>query len=117
MARKSRCYALACLSSDFRKGIRKAATRVFMPDIETVDRHSREWEIAMSVTQVKITLVGGPADLAVLDRSVPVADPGRVLKIRHGSGYEHFVHEGECETVDGHDIAVFRWTARTKIAE
>jgi hypothetical protein len=68
------------------------------------------------VTEVRITLSGGPAELTV-DRSIPVTDLGRVLKIHHLGGYEHFAHDGECRTVDGCDIAVFRWTARTKIAE
>ncbi|HKN52340.1 MAG TPA: DUF5988 family protein [Amycolatopsis sp.] len=71
----------------------------------------------MSVTQVKITLSGGPADLVTADHSVPDAEPGRTLKIRYRAGYEHYVHDGECRTVDGGEIAVFRWTHRTKIAE
>jgi hypothetical protein len=70
----------------------------------------------VSVTEVRITLSGGPAELPV-DRSIPVAELGRVLKILHLGGYEHFVHDGECRTTDGGDIAVFRWTTRTKIAE
>ncbi len=71
----------------------------------------------MSVTQVKITLSGGPVELSATDRSVAEAELGRVLKISHLGGYEHFVHDGECRTIDGCDVAVFRWTARTKIAE
>ncbi|MFG2582356.1 DUF5988 family protein [Streptomyces malaysiensis] len=34
-----------------------------------------------------------------------------------GSGYEHFVHQGDYATVDGEELPVFRWTARTAIAE
>lgn len=71
----------------------------------------------MSVTSVKIILRGGPDELAAADRSVPVAELGQKLKIRYGVGYEHFVHDGECQLIDGREVAVFRWTYRTKIAE
>jgi hypothetical protein len=74
-------------------------------------------EAAMSVTQVKIALSGGPAELAATERSVLASALDRTLKIRHGAGYEHFVHGGEFETVEGGEIAVFRWSHRTKIAE
>ncbi|MET8851084.1 DUF5988 family protein [Amycolatopsis sp. NPDC004625] len=70
-------------------------------------------EAAMSVTQVKIALSGGPAELAAAERSVLASALDRTLKIRHGAGYEHFVHGGEFQA----DIAVFRWSHRTKIAE
>ncbi len=30
---------------------------------------------------------------------------------------EHFVHDGNFLAVDGDEVAVFRWTYRTKIAE
>ncbi|MGW4057244.1 DUF5988 family protein [Amycolatopsis sp. NPDC004747] len=68
----------------------------------------------MSVTQVKIALDGGPAELALANRSVDAAALENTLKIRHGAGYEHFVHGGEFQPGD---IAVFRWSHRTKIAE
>lgn len=68
----------------------------------------------MSVTQVKIALSGGPAELAAAERSVLASALDRTLKIRHGAGYEHFVHGGEFQSGD---IAVFRWSHRTKIAE
>lgn len=71
----------------------------------------------MSVTQVKIALNGGPAELALATRSVDAAALENTLKIRHGAGYEHFVHGGEFQAVDGCEIAVFRWSHRTKIAE
>jgi hypothetical protein len=74
-------------------------------------------EAAMSVTQVKIALSGGPAELALAHRSVDASALENTLKIRHGAGYEHFVHGGEFEAVDGCEIAVFRWSHRTKIAE
>ncbi|WP_320065549.1 DUF5988 family protein [Micromonospora sp. RTGN7] len=71
----------------------------------------------MSVTSVKIMLSGGPVELAAVDRTVPVADLGQTLKIRHGAGYEHFVRDGESQTIDGCEVAVFRWLYRTKVAE
>ncbi|SCG58827.1 DUF5988 family protein [Micromonospora halophytica] len=71
----------------------------------------------MGVTQVKVILSGGPLSLPKAQRSVPKAELGQTLKIRHGAGYEHFVHDGEYRTVDGYEAAVFRWTGRTKIAE
>jgi hypothetical protein len=39
------------------------------------------------------------------------------IKHRFGAGYEHFVHRGEFTTIDGEEVAVFRWTTRTAIAE
>ncbi|KWV30527.1 DUF5988 family protein [Micromonospora rifamycinica] len=71
----------------------------------------------MSVTQVEVVLSGGPVDLSSAHRSVPESALGQILKIRHGAGYEHFIHEGEYQTVNGSEVAVFRWTGRTKIAE
>nr|AXL05415.1 hypothetical protein [uncultured bacterium] len=71
----------------------------------------------MSVTQVRIMLSGGPTELAAADRDVPVAELGKPLKICYRAGYEHFVHDGEYRTIDGREVAVFRWTYRTKIAE
>jgi hypothetical protein len=70
----------------------------------------------MSATSVNIILRGGPVELAATERSVPVAELDQTLKIRYGSGYEHFVRDGECQTADG-AVAVFRWTGRTRIAE
>ncbi|WP_067794853.1 DUF5988 family protein [Actinomadura formosensis] len=71
----------------------------------------------VSVAQVKIMLSGGPVELATVDRRVPVAELGRTLKICYRAGYEHFVHDGEYQTIDGCEVAVFHWTNRTKIAE
>ena len=80
------------------------------------DCDRREVE-TVSVTQVKIALSGGPAELAMTHRSVDASVLEHTLKIRHGAGYEHFVHGGEFDSVDGCEIAVFRWSHRTKIAE
>jgi hypothetical protein len=61
-----------------------------------------------------VVLEGGPAGIApraVLDER-PLGDNDR-LKIPHQGGYEHF------ERLDGEgvDPAVYRWVARTKVAE
>jgi hypothetical protein len=74
-------------------------------------------EVIMSDTLVKVALNGGPMDLSAADRSVPAAELSCTLKISYRAGYEHFVHDGEFRTVDGTEVAVFRWTYRTKIAE
>ncbi|MEU4246181.1 DUF5988 family protein [Amycolatopsis sp. NPDC026612] len=66
---------------------------------------------------MKIALSGGPVELAETTRSVQATALDSTLKIRYGAGYEHFVHGGEFRSVDGCDVAVFRWTHRTKIAE
>ena len=60
-----------------------------------------------------VVLEGGPAGItpgAALDGR-PLGDHDR-LKIPHQGGYEHF------ERLEGRaDAEVFRWVARTKIAE
>jgi len=71
----------------------------------------------MSDTLVKIMLSGGPMELSAADRSVPATELRCTLKISYRAGYEHFVHDGQFQTVDGAEVAVFRWTDRTKIAE
>jgi hypothetical protein len=77
----------------------------------------RELEMMMSDTLVRIMLSGGPSELAPADRTVTAAELGRTLKISYRAGYEHFVHDGEYRELDGYEVAVFRWTDRTKIAE
>jgi hypothetical protein len=62
-------------------------------------------------------LSGGPVELSTAELTIPAAELGRTLKVDHHGGYEHFVHDGECRTVDGGEVPVFRWTCRTKIAE
>jgi hypothetical protein len=71
----------------------------------------------MSATSVKIILSGGPVELSAAELAIPSAELGRTLKIGYQSGYEHFVHDGECRLVDGAEVPVFRWSCRTKIAE
>lgn len=71
----------------------------------------------MKDTLVKITLSGGPAELATKDHSVPMAELDRPLKISYLGGYEHFVLDDQYPTADRGDTVVFRWSHRTKIAE
>jgi uncharacterized protein DUF5988 len=62
----------------------------------------------------RYVLEGGPAGItpgAVLDGR-PLGDNDR-LKIPHQGGYEHF----ERTDGEGADPAVYRWVARTKVAE
>jgi hypothetical protein len=69
-------------------------------------------------TARNVVLEGGPAGItpgAVLDGR-PLGDNDR-LKIPHQGGYEHF-ERLDGEGVDtGVDTAVYRWVARTKVAE
>jgi hypothetical protein len=58
-------------------------------------------------------LEGGPTSLpeGVRRQPAPVGDDR--IKVPHLGGYEHFERS---DRVDG-DAAVYRWTARTRIAE
>lgn len=64
---------------------------------------------------IRVLLTGGPASLR--DVQHDVADPGAVVKIRVGNGYEHFSPNGELCTVDDLRLPVFAWCGRTKMAE
>ncbi|MFC4507632.1 MULTISPECIES: DUF5988 family protein [Streptomyces] len=66
---------------------------------------------------VKALLVGGPSALPAEERVRIAHSLTEKIKHRFLAGYEHFVHEGEFRTVEGQELAVFRWTARTAIAE
>ncbi|MCM4085072.1 DUF5988 family protein [Paractinoplanes hotanensis] len=57
----------------------------------------------------EVVLLGGPAELPAEARRVVVTPADDKVKIRFGSGYEHF------ERLDG--TADFTWTMRTKVAE
>jgi hypothetical protein len=64
-----------------------------------------------------VVLEGGPAGItpgAVLDGR-PLDDRDR-LKIPHQGGYEHFERRPG-DAADTADAAVYRWVARTKVAE
>lgn len=65
----------------------------------------------------KALLFGGPSSLPDDDRTQFVTSLTEKIKHRLGAGYEHFVHNGEFTTVDGEEVAVFQWAARTAVAE
>ncbi|GAA1012181.1 hypothetical protein Aple_008470 [Acrocarpospora pleiomorpha] len=67
------------------------------------------------MTSTRIVLDGGPEFKYGHVR--PTDDGSEKVKILLGSGYEHFVHNGEFLEIDGENLPVFQWSARTKIAE
>ncbi|MEV0221368.1 DUF5988 family protein [Streptomyces sp. NPDC050704] len=69
------------------------------------------------MVNVRALLCDGPSSLPDEERMQFTTSLTEKIKHRFGAGYEHFVHQGEFTTVDGEEVAVFRWTARTAIAE
>jgi hypothetical protein len=67
-----------------------------------------------SAGSINVVLEGGPAEIAMDLRTLAALPADGKIKILHYGGYEHF--ELTDEPV-GSSPAVFRWTARTKIAE
>ncbi|MER6157098.1 DUF5988 family protein [Streptomyces sp. NPDC001868] len=65
----------------------------------------------------KVLLSDGPSSLPEEERVQFATSLTEKIKHRFGAGYEHFVHQGEFTTLDGEEVAVFRWTTRTAIAE
>ncbi|TDE32609.1 DUF5988 family protein [Actinomadura sp. 6K520] len=65
---------------------------------------------------VEAVLIGGPADIPQVARTVrtPVAETK--IKILHHNGYEHFEIVRE-PRIDPSRPVAFHWTMRTKIAE
>lgn len=62
-------------------------------------------------------LRGGRDDLPEERRTATVSSLDEKVKVAFAGGYEHFVHEGEFQLVDGRRLPVFRWNDRTKTAE
>ncbi|MFI6457967.1 DUF5988 family protein [Streptosporangium amethystogenes] len=69
------------------------------------------------MTSTKIVLAGGPERLFADGHVRRPENPNEKVKILLGSGYEHFVHNGEFLTIEGENLPVFQWSERTKIAE
>ncbi|WP_055712772.1 DUF5988 family protein [Streptomyces torulosus] len=65
----------------------------------------------------KVFLADGPTYFPDEERVQFATSLTEKIKHRLGAGYEHFVHKGEFTTVDGEEVAVFRWITRTAIAE
>ncbi len=64
---------------------------------------------------IDVILVGGPDDLPTTARSQRVPRDGQKVKIHHRGGYEHFERVEGARQVS--TPVVYRWTARTRIAE
>lgn len=69
------------------------------------------------MAQITAVLVGGPAHLPEELRLQRTEDHVDVIKLPFGPGYEHFHRQGERRRVGGVDLPVFRWVARTTVAE
>ncbi|WP_103347756.1 DUF5988 family protein [Amycolatopsis sp. CA-128772] len=70
------------------------------------------------MAKIRVTLSGGPAELAERHREWTVGSIGEVAKVSYGAGYEHFSHDGEFTTTSGGDqLPVFAWCGRTRVAE
>lgn len=65
-----------------------------------------------SADVVEATLEGGPASLPPSQRRLRIAPSTEVVKVPHLGGYEHFAR-AECAG----QTLVFRWSARTRVAE
>ena len=64
--------------------------------------------------QIRVLLVGGPADVAGVREVSNLGDP---VKVARCGGYEHFRYSGVSRDVHGAQVPVFEWCDRTKIAE
>jgi hypothetical protein len=67
---------------------------------------------------VDVLLVGGPVDLpeTVRSRRIVAATADEKIKVKHRSGYEHFVPSADSGGGETGPL-VFRWVYSTKIAE
>ncbi|WP_330334535.1 DUF5988 family protein [Streptomyces sp. NBC_00536] len=63
-----------------------------------------------------IVLVGGPDGLGPLYDLQGDELPEKIAVAFYGC-HQHFEHAGECVRIDGRDLALFRFTYRTAIAE
>jgi hypothetical protein len=69
----------------------------------------------MAITIVMLT--GGPSDLLQAYNTWEVDDLEEKIKIKYRSGYEHYTHNGTFRMIDGHQLPVFQWCDRTRMAE
>jgi hypothetical protein len=68
-------------------------------------------------TAIRAVLEGGPDDIPETLRVHWEPIHEFKLKIPHRGGYEHFEREPEDLDADGPRPVIYRWTARTRIAE
>jgi hypothetical protein len=66
---------------------------------------------------VDAVLEGGPVDLPANLRKLRAVTVDRKIKIEHRGGYEHFERDEGRNTSRETGPVVFRWIARTRIAE
>lgn len=66
---------------------------------------------------VEVLLEGGPHDLPETHRRRRANGTADTIKVPHLGGYEHFERTGEVTAAPGTPCRVYRWTARTLIAE
>ena len=69
------------------------------------------------MTSTRIVLDVGQERIFANGGVQPQGERSEKVKILHGSGYEHFVHNGEFLVIDGENLPVFQWAERTRIAE
>jgi hypothetical protein len=72
---------------------------------------------ASEAYSVWAVLVGGPASIPKALRTQTVKPLEQKIKIPHYGGYEHFERTGRLEENTSSQQIVFRWTARTEVAE
>jgi hypothetical protein len=65
---------------------------------------------------IDAVLEGGPLDLPEQERRRRTTPDDSTIKIMHRGGYEHFTKDADARA-GAPGPAVYRWTARTKIAE
>lgn len=66
---------------------------------------------------ISIVLEGGPSDLSATARASRARATDTKIKVEHLGGYEHFERTGSGTQDDATAPVVFRWIARTKVAE
>lgn len=66
--------------------------------------------------EMEIVLTGGPSDLPPTARTLRVRPTENKVKIAHRGGYEHFERDPTPQPTCTAPI-VYRWTARTRVAE
>jgi hypothetical protein len=66
---------------------------------------------------VDVVLEGGPADLPATARTRRAGADEYSIKVPHRGGYEHFERVPDTSAADRFAAVVYRWTARTRIAE
>jgi hypothetical protein len=64
-----------------------------------------------------VWLVDGPSDLSDDERSRLTSVGAHKVKVQHRGGYEHFERTDERYPNPDSEVVIYRWVARTRIAE